>query len=191
LGVILYELLSGLPPFHAPDTRRLEHEIRAGYGRRPLPGSCPPGLHAIVARLLAARPTDRYPSAADVFEDLQRFQAGTDPHALTLGFPKVADDEATRRTKPAIGVESEATRRTDRPGMRVGTPGPPVATSNPAVPAAPKTTAPVKTPRSRPLRTVLMLVALLLVSNELIVGFRGSRLAATAVTRDLETMDDV
>ncbi len=191
LGVILYELLSGLPPFHAPDTRRLEHEIRAGYGRRPLPVSCPPGLHAIVARLLAARPTDRYPSAAEVFADLQRSQAGTDPHALTLGFPKVADDEATRRTKPSIGVESEATRRTDRPAMRAGTPGLAIGTSNPVVPAAPKTTAPARTPRSRPLRTVLMLVALLLVSNELIVGFRASRLAATAVTRDLENLDDV
>ena len=190
LGVILYELLSGLPPFHAPDTRRLEHEIRAGYGRRLLPVSCPPGLHAIVARLLAARPTDRYPSAAEVFADLQRFQSGTDPQALTLGFPKVADDEATRRTKPSIGVESEATRRTDRPALRVGAPGSPIGTSNPPIPAAPKTAAPARTPRSR-LRTVLMLVALLLVSNELIVGFRANRLAATAVTRDLENMDDV
>lgn len=191
LGVILYELLSGLPPFHAPDTRRLEHEIRAGYGRRPLPVGCPPGLHAIVARLLAVRPTDRYPSAAEVFADLQRFQAGTDPHALTLGFPRLADDEATRRTKPSIDVESEATRRTDRPALRVGTPGRPIGTSNPSMPAASKTAAPASTLRSRPLRTVLMLVALLLVFNELIVGFRANRLAATAVTRDLENMDDV
>ena len=32
-GVILYELLSGSAPFYARDTRRLEQQIRNGYGR--------------------------------------------------------------------------------------------------------------------------------------------------------------
>ena len=193
LGVILYELLSGAPPFHAPDTRRLEHEIRAGYGRRPLPANCPAGLHAIVARLLAAKAADRYPSAAGVLADLELFQRGKDPEALNLGFPKVAEDEATRRTKPSAGADSEATRRTDRATVRPATPATPLSRfqNPPAAPAPAKTSAPAKTLRSHPLRTVLMLAALLLVSNELVVGFRGGRLAATAVTRDLESMDDV
>src|SRR5262245_5430447 len=192
LGVILYELLSGLPPFHAPDTRRLEQEIRTGYGRRPLPATCPDGLRAIVARMLAPKAADRYASAAGVLADLELVQGGKDPQALTLGFPKTVDDEATRRTKPPAAIDPEATRRTDRAAARPETATPTVHSSSSAtIPVAAKSMPPVKTRRAPSLRTVLMLVALLLVSNELIVGFRASRLAASAATRDLESMDDV
>ena len=192
LGVILYELLSGLPAFQAADTRRLEHEIRAGYGRRSLPAACPSGLHAIVARMLAPKAADRYASAAAVLADLEAFQSGKNPHALTLGFPKAADDEATRRTRPSEVIDPDATRRTDRAAAR-SNPAVPVAHApSPGVtPAGGTTSAPLKPRRTPTLRTVLMVAALLLVSNELMVGFRASRLAATAATRDLENMDDV
>ncbi len=195
LGAILYELLSGVPAFHAADTRRLEQEIRAGYGRRPLAPSCPAGMHAIVARLLATKSADRYPSAAGVLADLELFQDGKEPEALTQGFPRPADDDATRRTKPAAVVDPEATRRTDRAAASPVTVVPAVntsATSNQSgrQPSAAKAS-PARALRSHPLRTVLLLAALLLVSNELVVGFRAGRLAATAATRDLESMDDV
>jgi serine/threonine protein kinase len=191
LGVILYELLSGALPFHASDTRRLEHQIRAGYGHRPLPDTCPAGLAAIVRRLLAANSMDRYPSAAAVLADLERFRAGQDPEALTCAIAS-EDAAATRRTRPS-GVDPEATRRTDRSPSR-----PPLQTtavpSTPpqlATPKAPTSIAPlVKMKRSR-LRTALMIAALLLVSNELIVGFRASRVAAAAATRDLDSMDEI
>ncbi len=192
LGVILYELVSGLPPFHAPDTRRLEHEIRAGYGRRPLPASCPAALHAIVARMLAPKPADRYATADEVLADLELFQSGKQPQALTLGFPRTADDEATRRTKPGAAVDPDATRRTDRAAVRPDTAsggGRPSGQAITAVPAKPSL--PPKMRRAPSLRTVLLIAALLLVSNEIVVGFRASRLAATAATRDLESMDDV
>jgi len=192
LGVILYELVSGLPPFHAPDTRRLEHEIRAGYGRRPLPAGGAAGLHAIVARMLAPKPADRYATAGDVLADLELFQSGKDPQALTLGFPRAADDEATRRTKPSADADPDATRRTDRAAVRPETAAAitrPSSSGATAVPA--RTFPPSKTRRTPSLRTVLLVAALLLVSNELVVGFRASRLAATAATRDLESMDDV
>ena len=50
---------------------------------------------------------------------------------------------------------------------------------------------PVKAGKSHRLRTVLLIAALLLVSNELIVGFRAGRVAAAAATRDLDGMDDI
>jgi len=190
LGVILYELLGGVPPFHAPDTRRLEHEIRAGYGRHPLPDTCPAGLRAIVGRLLAPRPADRYSSAAGVAADLELFQGGKEPQAVTLGFPKTADDEATRRTKPAPAVDPDATRRTDRP-VRSQTAGAISPATRAATPGPAKMSVAARAARSHRLRTVLMVAALLLVFNELAIGFRAGRLAATADTRDLENMDDV
>ena len=151
LGVILYELLSGLPPFHAPDTRRLEHEIRAGYGRRPLPAACPAGLQAIVARLLATTAADRYPAAAAVLADLELFQSGKDPQALTLGFPRTAADEATRRTKPPAAVDPDATRRTDRAAPRPLTAAPLVTPSTQGGAAAPaKASTSLRTLRSPP-----------------------------------------
>ncbi len=192
LGVILYELLSGALPFHASDTRRLEQQIRAGYGQRPLPDTCPAGLGAIVRRLLAAQVVDRYPAAAAVLADLERVQAGKDPEALTFAIRASEDEAATRRTRPA-GVDLEATRRTDRsqsqpPATMTAVPPTPAQLGTPKIrtPIAPV----VKVKRSR-LRTVLMIAALLLVSNELIVGFRASRVAATAATRDLDTIDEI
>ena len=55
LGVVLYEMLRGTPPFQAADTRRLERLILA---RRPPPSlteQCPSGVAAIVSRLLDPR----------------------------------------------------------------------------------------------------------------------------------------
>ena len=191
LGVILYELLSAAPPFHGADTRRLEEEIRAGYGRRALPDTCPAGLRAMVARLLAAQAIDRYPSAAAVLSDLERYQAGQDPEALKFERQAPADEAPTRRTRSAPAVDTEATRRTER-AVLVAEPAPQVTVpGHQARPVPSKLESPPRIKRSRPLRTLLMIAALLLVSNELIVGFRANRVAATAATRDLESMDDI
>ena len=196
LGVILYELLSGAPPFQGVDTRRLEQEIRAGYARRPLPATCPAAMQAVVARLLAPEPADRYESAAGVLADLELFQTGKEPHARALGFPVRLDEAPTRRTRPSAEAESEATRRTQRAAPPVVNPQAPDSLQGAATArTTPSRAAPVRVrpsaTRSHPVRTLLMLAALLLVSNELVVGFQASRIAATVVTRDLDGLDDV
>jgi tetratricopeptide (TPR) repeat protein len=200
LGVILYELLSGTPPFQAVDTRKLEQQIRAGYPRRPLPPTCPVGLQAIVARLLAPHAQDRYDSASAVLSDLGLFEAGHPSQAESDGFPHRVDEAATRRTRPA--ADPEATRRTERSASMPASPPvpapPPVAAAPPAsssvtraTPAPPVATrSKVKGSRSHPLRTLLMAAALLLVCNELMVGFRASRLGAMAMTRDLDSLEE-
>jgi serine/threonine protein kinase len=194
LGVILYELLSGALPFHASDTRRLELEIRAGYGRRPLPETCPAGLCAIVARLLAVRPVERYASAAAVLADLNRVRGGQAPEALTFVSASSADEAPTRRTRPADGIDLEATRRTDRSRSGTSSAAPAVEVPRPSTQSTPQRTPPppsLRVKRSRTLRTALMIGALLLVSNELMVGIRASRIAAAAATRDLEGMEEI
>jgi serine/threonine protein kinase len=190
LGVILYELLSGAPPFHAADTRRLEQEIRAGYGQRPLPDSCPAGLRAIVARLLAARQEHRYPSAASVLADLERVRAGQNPEALFFAYPPPDDEAPTRRTRPADAPDPDATRRTDRSLSRMASSTVATAATQPPS-GVPQPVPAVGRKPQRRLRTVLMVAALLLVSNELIVEFRANRVAAAAATRDLDGINEI
>jgi serine/threonine-protein kinase len=74
LGVILYELLTGKPPFEAQNLAQvaLAHLSEAPAPlstRRPGVGF-PPGLEAVVMRLLAKSPDDRFPSARAVVEAL-------------------------------------------------------------------------------------------------------------------------
>ena len=60
VGVLLYEMVSGVQPFVAADTRRLEQRIRSLRPPDTLSAPCPLGLQAIVAKLLAGSPGDRY-----------------------------------------------------------------------------------------------------------------------------------
>ena len=195
LGVILYELLSGTPPFQAVDTRRLEQQIRAGYPRRPLPSTCPVAIQAIVSRLLAPLPDERYESAAAVLSDLGLFEGGHTPEALAQGFPGRLDEAPTRRTRPPDDIELEATRRTDGQALPPGSASDPSPAPQPA-PTARTTAVPVapgraKSARAHPVRALLMIAALLLVFNELVVGFRANRIAASVMTRDLDGMADM
>ncbi len=190
LGVILYELLTANAPFQAVDTRRLEHQIRAGYAHRPLPAACPVGLRAIVARLLAPTPSERYPSAALVLADLQRFQQGTATLAETAGFPARLDDAPTRNTRATAEDDPERTRRTTPPAA--GTDAPPAAAPPPANPPQQRAAvAPRRGFRSHPVRTLLLVAALFLSFNEMAIGFKANRVAAAVATRDLDTLDDM
>ncbi len=73
VGVTLYELLSGTPPYQAQDTRKLENLIQSRRPPRALPEDCPSELKAIVAKALASELDRRY-QTAELFEaDLRAF----------------------------------------------------------------------------------------------------------------------
>lgn len=195
LGVIVYELLSGMPPFQAVDTRRLEQQIRAGYPRRPLPASCPVALQAVVSRLLAPDLPDRYESAAAVLSDLQLFEQGKTTVAEITGFPGRLDEAPTRRTQRGGEDDPDRTRRTVNPAATTRTTAAPTAIlpPAPAPPPQPTAAAPAKAKvrRRHPIRTLLLLLALGLVWNEIAVGFKANRIAATVATRDFDSLDDM
>jgi serine/threonine-protein kinase len=72
LGVILYELLAGAPPFagateHETMTLHLTASPSALRRHRP---DVPPALEAVIARALRRMPEDRYQSAGAMFADL-------------------------------------------------------------------------------------------------------------------------
>ena len=195
LGVILHQMIGGTPPFAAPDTRRLERLI---VSRRPAPsldGLCPPGLQAIVAKMLAPHPEARYPSATAIREDLSRYRAGDETLAQQEGWPARMDEPPTQRTAPVTTSSSaehrdeEATRRT-RPEQDVGSlPPPPPPAAARTAPPPPVTARPPR--RRRRLRSAALLLGLFLVVNEFLVGGAAGRAAASATTRDLGEIDDL
>jgi serine/threonine protein kinase len=198
LGVILYQMVGGVAPFAAPDTRRLERLI---VSRRPPPALdslCAPAVQAIIAKLLAPRPELRYESAAAIREDLARYQAGQETRAQEEGWPARVDEPPTQRTTPVQSVQDEATRRTkvepqDTEATRKTDPVPP-AQPGAASPTAPPVPVPVpvaKARRPRRIRKAMMIAALFLVINEVMIGNAAERVAAAAVTRELGGMEEL
>jgi tetratricopeptide (TPR) repeat protein len=155
-------------------------------------------VQAVVAKLLAPDPSARYDTARGIREDLERAVAGHQTSAESEGWPARARDEAqTRRTRPPMEMESEATRRTSQPSA----PTPPVVP-----PPIPRATASVVTPpplprstkpvprRRRWLRRLVPLALLILVlrsvGNEMSVGSAADELTTSIPTRELDELAD-
>ena len=76
LGVTLFEMVAGSPPYQAQDTRKLENLILSRRPPRALPEDCPSGLKAIITKALAGDLHQRYVSAAAFESDLRLFLQG-------------------------------------------------------------------------------------------------------------------
>ena len=78
LGAIAWRLLCGRPPFEAADPAALVHAIMARRLEPPhrVAREIPPVLSAILAKLLAKDPRDRYQTADGLVADLERSQDG-------------------------------------------------------------------------------------------------------------------
>jgi serine/threonine protein kinase len=107
LGAILYELLSGRPPFHAESLSATLTQVmtRPPEPLRELRPDVPVGLEAICLRCLAKRPQDRYPSAARLAEALDEWLAGQEPQASSLPAPmKIKESRRQWPRRWIIGV---------------------------------------------------------------------------------------
>ncbi|HWT54506.1 MAG TPA: serine/threonine-protein kinase, partial [Rhodocyclaceae bacterium] len=76
LGAVLYELLTGFPPFGGEDINAILYQVL--NGAPPLPSSLnanlPQGFDRIVARALSKDPERRYQSAAEMASDLRNYK---------------------------------------------------------------------------------------------------------------------
>jgi hypothetical protein len=87
LGAVLYRLLTGRPPFEGP-TPTETLLLLLTEDPRPLRELCPGvprDLEAICLKCLEKNPARRYPSAAELAEDLARFLAGEPVSAVQSG----------------------------------------------------------------------------------------------------------
>jgi hypothetical protein len=87
LGAILYELVSGVPPFAGPtvsdtlDLIQTRPALRPGKHRRGVPAE----LAAICAKCLEKQPRNRYQSAENLADDLRRYRERRAVSALRTG----------------------------------------------------------------------------------------------------------
>jgi WD40 repeat protein len=79
LGVVLYTILSGRPPFSGRNLPELVSQVNTGkyLPLRALDARIPPELAAVVERALQPKKPDRYSSARELARDVQAYQAGT------------------------------------------------------------------------------------------------------------------
>jgi eukaryotic-like serine/threonine-protein kinase len=108
LGVVLYEMLTGRVPFEVetPADVPAKHAGDPPPHPREINPMIPGGTDALIMRLLATDPKDRYGSAGELIEDLRRVRDGLSP-VVSLG------DDATT---VALGTSAASTLPAPAPG---------------------------------------------------------------------------
>ncbi|MGI8684077.1 MAG: Stk1 family PASTA domain-containing Ser/Thr kinase [Acidimicrobiales bacterium] len=127
LGVVLYEMVTGKPPFAGdnPVTIAYKHVREQPVPPRQLNPAIPAAFEAIVLQAMAKDPADRYASAEDLRADLMRYQQGRTVLAAPVAWsdPDPAPVNATV-VQPAAS-RAQATTVTRRAPPPVPEPGPP------------------------------------------------------------------
>ncbi len=115
VGVTLYEMVAGVPPYQAQDTRKLEALIQSRRPPRALPESCPASMVAILHKALAGDLHQRYVSAAAFASDITRFLQGQPTAAELEQRVSWSTNPTVEKQRPAIpqrvAVMAETVRR--------------------------------------------------------------------------------
>lgn len=124
LGVVLYEMAAGRPPFSGdnPMTIAYKHVREQPMAPRSVNADIPEALESIILQAMAKNPNDRYSSAEELRQDLLRFRQGR----LVLANPTVA---APAVDATVAAPAYEATQLVDRTNYTertaAGPPAPP------------------------------------------------------------------
>src|SRR5438552_1645731 len=118
LGVVLYEMVTGSPPFigDSPVAVAMRH-VR----EKPIPPSAranglPADLERVILHALAKDANQRYQSAADLRDDLVRFTRGRPVLASVAAAPGFAAVPAAAMASAGTRVPATATARPAAPG---------------------------------------------------------------------------
>ena len=111
LGVVMYEMMTGRPPYdgESPVAVAIQHINGGAAMPTTLNPNIPAGLEQIIMKGMALDTKDRYPSATEMLHDMDEFRK--DP-AILFGVPKTANLEATRKLNPDEVVQAARKNRT-------------------------------------------------------------------------------
>ncbi|HET9725815.1 MAG TPA: serine/threonine-protein kinase [Gemmatimonadales bacterium] len=107
IGVVLFQMLTGAPPFEGDDSQ----EIVTRHLHEPVPVATlssdrvPAWLKAVILRCLAKHPDDRYPSARAVRDALREGRGASSPSPLPGGTPfptSPSEDDTPTAAMPTV-----------------------------------------------------------------------------------------
>ena len=153
LGVVLYEMIVGKPPFTAETSTAVavKHVQERPLAPSLLGVSIVESLEAIILKLLAKNPANRYPRAEDLRADLRRYLDGAHSIPARAG----PSPRAGTRERPAAGpptLTQPATPTQPATSAPPATPTPPAASAPPAL-TPPALTQPAASPATGRPRT--------------------------------------
>lgn len=107
LGATLYYLLTGRPPFEASTVAQklLCHQMKQPTPVRELRPEVPEGLDAVLTKMMAKKPDERYQTPADVAAALLPFAEGADP------IPPAQNGRSLPRRSPEQSLASTLSAR--------------------------------------------------------------------------------
>ena len=132
LGVVLYEMVTGRPPFTAdtPVAIAYKHVSETAALPSEIEPRVPRDLEAIIMHAMAKQPQARYATAQDFHDDLERFMRGLpvlvpppssgDPGAQTIAIP--VNPTQLLSASPAPIAPTEVHERVPPPGPGAGRP---------------------------------------------------------------------
>ncbi len=119
LGATFFTLVTGRPPFEGNTTQKLlQHQMRTPPTLVSIDRTFPPGLSAVIERMLAKSPEDRFQTPAEVIAALTPWLPGSDKVLAAISRTDLSRSPELQNTLSE--VVSETTKRlTRRTGLRL------------------------------------------------------------------------
>jgi predicted Ser/Thr protein kinase len=120
LGTVLYEMLTGKPPFDGATVTEIMQAVLEHTPPVPsvVDAHVPPELDGVVMRMLAKRPDDRYPSARSLFRELRRVDENFSARAEQAPADPARDEQTRGEQTRGEQTRGEQTRFEQAPVAR-------------------------------------------------------------------------